>query len=452
MKIDAQSLRELEVLGTVDDRISLFERLKATTTAGGDRRLQERFRSPLGSVNEIRRTQQAIQFLGDHSERFKHLLNGSNWLTIEHYIATGHSVLGHPRPWMARWDALRIRIQHGSVFEQIRLGLATVQTAIRYVRTLLDDLAGVEAPELIRELLDALERAVTQALLLNLARPKNLHDWRTSSVFALDWTLREAEFRPIRALAKLIYELDALRSLAVATRRFGFVVPQIREAPRPEIRIEGLHHPFLRQPVANDVAIDPKLRLLFITGPNMAGKSTYLKSAALAVYMAHLGMGVPAEHAELSVFDRLFTGIDTNDAIAFGESYYFREVRRVREIAGHLAAGERAFVFFDEMFRGTNLKDAAEGTACVVRGFLNFETSAFVVSSHIAEVAEGLQTIDGVELLHFRGDVEESGVRFDYRLRKGISEQRLGMYFLRQQGVLASLGVEGPPSQTTPAA
>lgn len=195
----------------------------------------------------------------------------------------------------------------------------------------------------------------------------------------------------------------------------------------------------LDNPVGNPLRISPDERLIFLTGPNMAGKSTYLKAAGVAVYLAQLGMGVPARSFRLTPFDCLFSGINTTDNLRLGQSYFYREVRRVRDLTDILARRLTTLALFDEMFKGTNLKDASDACMAVLTGFSACDNSAFVVASHIAELAEGVDYLPGSRFLHFGAIAEDGHLVFDYRLRNGVSQQRLGMVILDREGVLAAL-------------
>lgn len=442
MNADQQTLRELGIIGTAQPRDSIYERFKATRTVGGEQRLKQRFRSPLSHIDEIRRTQAAITYLQEHGARFERVLDGSRWHAVESYCGSAPHWPHHSGALAARVDAWRIRWQHGPILEQLRLGIASLQYLGREAAQLVEALEGYPAPAVLREVLENLASVLAHPALERLVSSRDVYRWSTSALLAVDWHLRDDRFSAVRHFARQVYEIDALRSMALATRRHRLVLPEFVDAADPTIEVEDMVHPLVRDPRPNDVRLRAGSRLQFITGPNMAGKSTYLKSVGILVYLAHLGMGVPAKRAVMTPFDRIFSGIDVSDDVGAGESYYLREVRRVQEIARNLSGGERALVIFDEMFRGTNLMDAADGVTLVAQGFVRFSQGAFLISSHIVEVAQAVQTLPGVSLLHFRGDIDGDDVRFDFRLHPGVSDQRLGLFILQREGVLGYLGVD----------
>lgn len=150
-------------------------------------------------------------------------------------------------------------------------------------------------------------------------------------------------------------------------------------------------------------------------------------------------MGVPAARMSLIPFACLFSGINTVDNLRLGQSYFQREVRRVREITDILSEGHVAFVLFDEMFKGTNLMDASEACLAVLSGFSACSGSAFMIASHLAELAEGVEALPGSVLRHFGAPLQAGEPQFDYRIREGVSQQRLGMLILEREGVLRRL-------------
>jgi len=167
----------------------------------------------------------------------------------------------------------------------------------------------------------------------------------------------------------------------------------------------------------------------------MAGKTTFLKSISICIYLAHLGMAVPAESMKLQVFDGLFTSIDTKDNLAAGYSYFYSEVKRVKQVAERLKNNEKIFVVFDELFRGTNIKDAFDCSSLVIEGFKNSTSNSnFIISSHIIELQNQID-FNKVFFMHFKGDLYNQKLMFDYTIKSGVSDQRLGLIILKSEGI-----------------
>ena len=181
----------------------------------------------------------------------------------------------------------------------------------------------------------------------------------------LDQRLRGAARAVVGDLLDLAHELDALIALADTVREEALIFPMVVEG---ELAFEAcaLAHPLLDSPVANDAALDPARNLPFLTGPNMAGKTTYLRAVAISVYFAHIGLCVRAEAFRFSPATHLLTALSLEDDLHGGVSYFRAEALRVRDLADAIAQGGRVIAFLDEPFKGTNVKDALDASAAVL--------------------------------------------------------------------------------------
>src|SRR5699024_8318901 len=120
-------------------------------------------------------------------------------------------------------------------------------------------------------------------------------------------------------------------------------------------------------------------------------KSTLMKSLGIAMYLAHMGFPVPAKKMEFSVRDGIYTTINLADNLNQGISHFYAEVLRVKKIAGKLGQNQNLFILIDELFRGTNVKDAYEATVAITDAFAGKRNCMFVVSTHIMEAGDALK-------------------------------------------------------------
>lgn len=168
----------------------------------------------------------------------------------------------------------------------------------------------------------------------------------------------------------------------------------------------------------------------------MAGKTTFLKASGIAVYLAHLGMGIPARSATISYFDRLLTSLNITDSIASGYSFFYSEVLRVKQLAEYLKNGEKTFSIFDELFRGTNVKDAFDASKMVISGLIQWKTSIFILSSHLWELWGQIKNNSNIRELCFESEILDGKPAFSYRLFKGVSDMRLGLTILKNEKIM----------------
>jgi DNA mismatch repair ATPase MutS len=144
--------------------------------------------------------------------------------------------------------------------------------------------------------------------------------------------------------------------------------PEFSEATTAFVHAENTYHPLLQTPTAYTLQLKKNSNFLFLTGANMAGKSTFIKAVGVGVYLAHLGMGVPATKMELTLFDGLLSNINVMDNIVKGESYFYNEVKRIKNTIEKISDGKNWLILIDELFKGTNVQDAMKCSTAVIEG------------------------------------------------------------------------------------
>jgi len=247
----------------------------------------------------------------------------------------------------------------------------------------------------------------------------------------------------IRAAAEAVASLDALQCLAEVARRDGWVRPVVEESDLLEIRA-GRHpvvEPLLaarrgEEFVPNDTDLDPaSTRILLITGPNMAGKSTYLRQVALLVLLAQIGSFIPARTARIGIVDRIFTRVGATDRLTRGESTFMVEMRETAEILSQ--ASSSSLIILDEIGRGTSTFDGLS-IAWAVAEYLH-DTPGLgprtLFATHYHELADLARTRSGVRNAHF--DAREWGeeVLFLRQLVPGEASRSYGIQVARLAGL-----------------
>lgn len=171
----------------------------------------------------------------------------------------------------------------------------------------------------------------------------------------------------------------------------------------------------------------------------MAGKSTFIKAVGSAVFLAHTGMGVPAQRMTLSVFDGMLSNINVIDNIMKGESYFFNEVQRIKSTVSKISDGRKWLILIDELFKGTNVQDAMKCSTAVIEGLLKIKNSLFILSTHLYEIGDDLKKHNNISFNYFETSVINDQLSFNYQLRSGISNDRLGYLILKKEGVVKML-------------
>lgn len=171
----------------------------------------------------------------------------------------------------------------------------------------------------------------------------------------------------------------------------------------------------------------------------MAGKSTFIRSVGAAVFLAHIGMGVPAAKMQLTLFDGLLSNINVVDNISKGESYFYNEVQRIKNTILKVNDGRKWLILIDELFKGTNVQDAMKCSTVVIEGLIKIKNSLFILSTHLYEIGEALKSHSNIAFKYFETTVEDEQLKFSYHLQDGISNDRLGYLILKREKVIELL-------------
>ena len=240
----------------------------------------------------------------------------------------------------------------------------------------------------------------------------------------------------IQRVARAVAELDALVSFAEVAASHGYCRPEVG-ADAVEIR-RG-RHPVVERTeesfVPNDTSLDRDAPLAVITGPNMSGKSTYMRQVALASVLAQAGSFVPAESAHLPVIDRVFTRVGASDDIAGGRSTFMVEMTELADILA--GATSDSLVLLDEVGRGTSTADGF-AIARAVTEHLHDEVGAFTLfATHHHDLTAVADSLPRARNWHFEGVRDEDGVTFDHEVREGVATASYGVDVARMAGVPA---------------
>ena len=261
-----------------------------------------------------------------------------------------------------------------------------------------------------------------------------------AKVAEYDVLLRFKQQPVLRQLLRHIYHLDVYIAAAQVAVASGFVFPRALPPGEHTVRLDGVYHPLLKTAVPNTLHITPDSNVLFLTGANMAGKSTFMKSLSIALFLGHMGLPVPAARLEFSVLDGIYTTINLPDNLGMGASHFYAEVLRVKKIAQELSRSRNLFVAFDELFRGTNVKDAHEATIAITAAFAGKRNSIFVISTHIIEAGEVLrERCDNIRFVYLPTRMNGNTPVYTYTLETGITADRHGMVIINNEGILDML-------------
>ncbi|MEH2919704.1 DNA mismatch repair protein MutS [Samsonia erythrinae] len=236
--------------------------------------------------------------------------------------------------------------------------------------------------------------------------------------------------------AAALAELDVLTNLAERADTLNYVCPTLSD--KPGIKITGGRHPVveqvLRAPfISNPLSLSPQRRMLIITGPNMGGKSTYMRQAALIVLMAHIGCFVPADQAVIGPVDRIFTRVGAADDLASGRSTFMVEMTETANILHN--ATENSLVLMDEIGRGTSTYDGLSLAWACAENLANRIKAMTLFATHYFELTTLPEKMEGVVNVHL--DAREHGdtIAFMHSVQDGAASKSYGLAVAALAGV-----------------
>ena len=233
----------------------------------------------------------------------------------------------------------------------------------------------------------------------------------------------------LQEVAKVISEIDVLQSFATVTEENNYVRPTITE--ERTLKIIEDRHPVVEKViqgefVPNDIKMDAGTDILLITGPNMAGKSTYMRQVAITVIMAQMGCFVPAKEAVLPIFDHIFTRIGASDDLVSGESTFMVEMMEANYAISN--ATDKSLILFDELGRGTATFDGMALAQAIIEYIHHKIKAKTFFSTHYHELTDLEQTLTGVKNIHVSALEENGNIIFLHKIKDGSVDKSYGIH------------------------
>lgn len=246
------------------------------------------------------------------------------------------------------------------------------------------------------------------------------------------------QVKRLQTLAHWIAEIDAWQSLATVSARHGYVRPDISDDW--SLHIVNGRHPVVEQMLngmtftPNDTTMTPeKEQIAIITGPNMAGKSTYMRQVALIVIMAHMGCFVPAEKAQIPLVDRIFTRIGAADDLTGGQSTFMVEMLETQQALTQ--ASSRSLILLDEIGRGTSTYDGIAIAHAIIEYIYEHVGAKTLFSTHYHELTELADELERVINIHARCEERDGELFFLHRIERGRADRSYGVHVAELAGM-----------------
>jgi DNA mismatch repair ATPase MutS len=435
MQIDKTTYNDLSIFAA-EEEFSVFHKLNFTRTNGGKEWLRWMMREPLESVDKIQDTQKLIQLIASKIDQWPLSVTNGTMMMMERFYDTQLD----PIPRSSDFFSTRIyKTLHNVDYGLIRYSVAHFRDFVAGMQQLASLIDAPGAPARLQLFASRIRSLLLHQQLQELLKKGSTEKFSIRENLYYGHFFRAAFKFRYTELADIFYQLDAWYAMAVAVRHYRLTFPDFVASGEPFIKADKIYHLLLSHPVSYDIQLSPNSNFLFLTGANMAGKSTFIKSLGVAVYLAHLGMGVPAEKLQLSLFDGILSNINVADNIVKGESYFFNEVQRIKNTILTISNGKKWLVLIDELFKGTNMQDAMRCSLAVIKGLIRIKGSLFILSTHLYEIGEEINTYPTISFKYFETNILDDKLEFSYQLKDGISNDRLGYFILKSEKVVELL-------------
>lgn len=245
----------------------------------------------------------------------------------------------------------------------------------------------------------------------------------------------------LQTLAKAVATLDCLLAFAIVSERYGYVRPVLSQDH--ELKIIDGRHPVVEKVlgaqnyIPNSIEMPKETTMLLITGPNMSGKSTYMRQLALSVVMTQMGCFVPAKEATLPIFDRIFTRIGASDDLIAGQSTFMVEMMEANQALRY--AGVNSLVLFDELGRGTATFDGMALAQAIIEYLQNHVQAKTLFSTHYHELTALESQLPGLVNIHVGATEKDGEVIFLHKMMKGPADKSYGIHVGKLAGLPESL-------------
>jgi DNA mismatch repair protein MutS len=425
MRLNEQTIADCNLRSTGSGK-SIFDYFNYTFTAGGAITLEEMLLDKKDSVAEIEAMQSAIRYMADYPEHFVRLNNAD----IE-YMRQYFRLNVDSDSILVNSIALRLGFTGNQTYQLLR---GNVLRMIHFLRMIARKISGVKVeacPALIADQFRIIYRVLDDEYIKTLILA-NIEEAPSKTILAGDHYFRNHFRLTFNMLLEALFTLEAIWSVAYALKKHVLNFPVV--ARGAVFSVCDCFHPLLQNPVANDISGHADKNIMFLSGANMAGKSTYLRSIGAVVSLAHAGFPVPAVSATIPFYDDISVCITGNDNLLKGYSHFYNEILQIKRLMDSLISGATCFAIFDEVLNGTNVVDARACCHLLIQKLKPYPESLVLLSSHnLGLPGEALH--DHVQYNHIAVLLNGDEPVFTYKVKSGKNHTSLGLRLFKQLGL-----------------
>jgi DNA mismatch repair protein MutS len=431
MQIDSTTLNDLSIVN-LDTSSSILLHVNFTETFQGKQALQQLLQQPLVSIAAINDTQQTIKYLQLHTQKFTTLITNGTIMVIEKYYET---IFANYPSNTNKASVFVYKLCNKADFSLTKYTIKQFIIFVKGITEIANLLANANSKLLIN-LLENINKIISIYEVKQMIDNNDINNISDLKILEFANFCKHNFRQNVQQLIIIYGKLEAYLSLAKTATKYNYCFPNFIETTTPTIIANNLKHPLLSLAKGYDIEFAKEQNFLFLTGANMAGKSTFIKALGLAVYMAHLGMAISANNMQLCFFDGMISNINIADNILKNESYFYNEVQRIKATIKKINDQKKWLILIDELFKGTNIKDAMLCSSTVIEGLQKKKNAVYILSTHLYEIGDQFLPYKNIQFKYFETQVVDNKLHFNYTLKNGISTDRLGYLILEQEGVV----------------
>lgn len=431
---DKQTLEDLNLLGKYKQH-SIFSLFNKVHTTGGEKLLSEMFQTPLTDPGAINKRSAIFKYF--QSKQLLFPFSNNEFGIVDNYLGGGSGSNYLTALLALARKKLMGTVLRGEEYKNIQNGLQQTIVLLNTCKKFISQLSNDKDQPFYDEVL--VVKNILDDPKLEWLATEQAGQLSLTKMARYDHLLRYKMEKALATVIKTFYQLDVYITIANLAQAKGF--SYARALPKEDnlFTATALSHPGIEKAVANPVSFHQNSNMIFLTGANMAGKSTFMKAFGINVYLAHMGFPVAAKEMVFSVKDGIYTSINVPDNLNMGYSHFYAEVLRVKNVAEQVSGGKSLVVIFDELFKGTNVKDAYDATLAVTAAFSDYDNCLFIISTHIIEAGEVLKQQSNIQMLYLPTIMNGNIPTYPYLLEAGISSDRHGMMIIENEGILELL-------------
>lgn len=434
MQLDQLTLDDLSILKGEN---AVYLLLDKCHTKEGSLLLRKRLQEPYAQRDDMLRYQEAVRFWSAHGQDFKWELTNGTVMMLQQFLHSNEFADKVNDDLGLRINTFLKKIVHRESLDHISFLTEQIILLLRDGRKIQQVLeqGGSQLPDYLQQDRAALAEALQHPAV-------KVYDAHTekramAAKIAMIHQLKRYGRNMLEKIITVISRIDVIMVMSGWAAREGWSLPEVLPQERLVLSAQQLFHPLIPDAHPYDITFDRQHQLLLLTGANMSGKSTFMRTVGLCAILAHCGYPVPAQSMEISCLNALITQIQVQDDLSKGESYFYAEVLRMKQTAQRIRQQSYNLIIMDELFKGTNVHDAYDCSVAVVKGLLKKGNNLILLSTHLHELPEQLERSEGLFFRYFETLIDgEKNFKFTYRLKEGISKDRIGYALLKQEGVI----------------